>query len=335
VNGVRGRRFVWSDPEVQKLASRFVVAMDNEGVLRDAKSAEGELYRHVVDDLGHFKGEFTDSSNNRQGIYCIAPSGEFLDSVYSIEDPVEVAAMLRRALAKWEALPEEKRLAPQPYDPSGAMPRTEKAFPADGLVLMESMRDLPRKPPPAGDWLAGSWNKDYVWFRKAEAQRFLPKRRAKGATATVPRSLVNRLAAHHFVDYVQCIGYPYEYRTIKHASLTSTVTQVEKGRMTLRLEGMSKTSQEGARPGSNPEPTHTDQWRGVEVAILGRATYDLKAERFTAFDVVAIGKRWGGLRWKDEGGPIGFEFRLARGRSMDRTPPYGLAWGELLANPYW
>jgi hypothetical protein len=194
---------------VQKLTSRFVAAMDNEGILRDAKSAEGKLYRHIVDDLGHFKGKFTDSSNNRQGIYCIAPSGEFLASIYSIEDPVEVAQMLGRVLKKWDALPEQKRLAPRPYDASGATPRSEKLYPEDGLVLMESMRDLPRTPPPAGDWLAGSWNKDYVWFRKAEMQQLLPERREPGATREVPKSLVNRLAAHHLVDYVQCIGYPY------------------------------------------------------------------------------------------------------------------------------
>ncbi len=308
--------------------------MDNENVLREAQNAEGALYRRVVDEQGHFKGTFTDYGQNRQGIYCIAPSGEFLDSIYSIEDPVEVAGMLRRALVKWDALPEEKRFAARSYDPSGATPRTEKQYPADGLVLMESMRDLPRKPPPAGDWLAGSWNKDYAWFRKAEARQFLPTQLVKGATREVPRSLVNRLAAHHFVDYVQCIGYPYEHSKIKHARLTSTITQVGNGRVTLRLAGRSKTSQGGARPGSNPEPTNEDQWRGVEVSIQGRAIYDLKAGRFTGFDMVAIGTRWGGLRWKDEGGPIGFEFRLASSRAMDRTPPYGLGWGGL-ATPYW
>jgi hypothetical protein len=309
--------------------------MDNESILREAQSAEGKFYRRVVDELGHFKGEFSDSNNNRQGIYCLAPSGEFLDSVYSVEDPVEVADMLRRALAKWDALPEEKRFAPRAYDPSDATVRTEKTYPEDGLVLMESMRDLPRKPPPAGDWLAGSWNKDYVWFRKEEARQFLPKRREKGATRQVPKKLVNRLAAHHLVDYVQCIGYPYEYKTIKYASLTSTVVRAGSDQIVLRLEGRSKASQQGARGDANPRRSNTDQWRGVEVSLLGRATYDVKAEKFKTFDMVAIGKRWGGLRWKDEGGPIGFEFRIAPGRAMDRTPPYGLAWGEMLANPYW
>jgi hypothetical protein len=137
------------------------------------------------------------------------------------------------------------------------------------------------------------------------------------------------------VDYVQCIGYPYEYSTIKQASLTSTVMKTGNGRLTLRLEGKSKTAQEGPRGDENPKRTNTDQWRGVEVSMLGSATYDLKSEKFATFDLVAIGKRWGGLRWKDEGGPIGFEFRLAGNRAMDRTPPYGLNWGEMLANPYW
>jgi hypothetical protein len=332
VNGVRGRRFVWSNPEVQKLTGKFVAAMDNENVLRDSKTDEGKLYRRLVDDLGHFKGNFTDSSNNRQGIYCLAPSGEFLDSVYSVEDPVEVADMLKSAIKKWDALPESKRVAAKAYDPAGATPRTERVYPEDGLVLMESMRDLPREKPPAGDWLAGSWNKDYAWFRKAEARQFLPERLEAGATRDVPKKLVNRLAAHHFVDYVQCIGYPYDQSKIQHASLTVTVTKVDGDRVTLRLEGTWKTSQERTKDAE--KRTNTDQWRGVEVTILGRATYDRKAEKFTAFDLVAIGQRWGGLRWKDEGSPIGFEFRLSPGRAMDRTPPYGLGW-DGLDKPYW
>src|SRR5262245_21325425 len=256
--------------------------MDNEGVLRDAKSEEGKLYRRIVDELGHFKGEFTDPSNNRQGIYCLAPSGEFLDSVYSVEDPVEVAEMLKRATKKWEALPEQKRFAAEAYDPAGATPRAERAYPEDGLVLMESMRDLPRSTPPeAGDWLAGSWNKDYVWFRKAEVRQFLPERLQPGAARELPRKLVNRLAAHHLVDYVQCIGYPYRHSDIQYASLTATVVKVEGDRVTLRLEGRSRTSQEGAK--DEAKRTNTDQWRGVEVTMRGRATYDRKAEKFTAF----------------------------------------------------
>ena len=160
----------------------------------------------------------------------------------------------------------------------------------------------------------------------------------KGARYAVPNKLVKRLAAHHFVDYVQCIGYPYQYKTIEHASLTSSVESVEGNVVKVRLEGASKTSQKGSRKNrAEDADDNFTQSRGVEVKILGRATFDIKAEKFTQFDLVAIGHRWGGLRWEDNArAPIGFEFRLAGDWPEDRTPPYGLPWqGFGLVDPYW
>ena len=284
--------------------------------------------------MGHFKGEFPGEDSNRQGIYCITPGGTFLDSVYTIDDPAVLEEMLARALKKWDELPEHQRLARKPVDPAGATSRKEeeKLFPEDGLVLMESMRDLPRaSPKDEYAFWAGSWNKDYAWFNKGEAREFLPRRCAQGAKTEVPEKLVHRLAAHHFVDYVNCIGYPFETRMIEHASLTSTVVSIEENLVTIRLEGRSRTSQKG--PKETPpdgDIDQTNQTRGVEVTLLGRATWDLAAEKFTVFDLVAIGNRWGGVsttRWQDLSvEPIGFEFRLAGDRPMDRTPPYGLTW---------
>ena len=309
-----------------------MIATDDDGILRYAQSDEGKLFRRIVDELGHFKGEFPGKDDNRQGIYCITPGGKFLDSVYTIDDPAVLSEMLARALEKWNALPLKARLARGPIDPAGATERQKRkdGYPEEGLVLIETMRDLPRTPP-QDENLAGSWNKDYAWFSKVEAREFLPRNFARGESGSVPKKLVHRLAAHHFVDYVRCIGYPYETRMIDYASLASTVVSIEENLVKIRLEGKSRTSQKGPRK-TPPEGDvdQTNQTRGVEVKIVGRATWDLAAEKFTVFDLVAIGTRWGGIsatRWHDLANePIGFEFRLAGNRPMDRTPPYGLAW---------
>ena len=139
------------------------------------------------------------------------------------------------------------------------------------------------------------------------------------------------------MDNVRGQTSPYDEKHVEKARLTAAVTAVDGNTVTLRLEGETRAAAEGRWPvrGYRDARNATPQKRGFETRLLGKATYDLKAERFTRFDMVAIGQRWGGLRWKDEGGPIGFEFRIAPGRAMDRTPPYGLTWGELLANPYW
>lgn len=247
---------------------------------------------------------------------------------------------MQRALKKWARLPASERFANRPIDPRGATPRTDGIYPNDGLVLVESMRDLPRQAP-AEEPCAGSWNKDFAWFRKTEARAFLPPRCFPGARWRVPDRLIKRLAAHHFVDYVRCIGYPFDYRTIDYAWLNSTVSSVDGNLVKVRFTGASRTSQDGPRGQEGKDnQDQLNQWRGIEVKILGEATYDMAAEKFKQFDLVALGNRWGGVsasRWEDfEKNPIGFEFRLAPNDSHNRIPPYGLGWEMCgLSDPYW
>ena len=63
---------------------------------------------------------------------------------------------------------------------------------------------------------------------------------------------------------------------------------------------------------SNPE--HAE--RGIETTILGRAKWDRTTDRFTKFDLVALGSRWGGTTFngrEHDRGPadVGFAFTLA------------------------
>lgn len=332
----------WLDPEVQKLVSRFVAAADDDGTLRGADSPEGAFHRCLTDELGYLKDDpqFANGEPRTfgQGVYCVAPSGEHLGSAQINFDPKAAVELLAGALAKWDALPQERRLAAQSIDPAGASDRANAVYPVDGLVLVESMRDLPRKPPQDAD-AAGSWNKDYAWFRKDEAQAFVPDRLEKGTRREIPATIVRRLAAHHFVDYVHCIGYPYDDAHIERAALTSTVESVDGEQVKLRLTGASRTSQKGPRGKTGEDnQDQTNQWRGVDVKILGHATWDGASQRFTQFELVAIGDRWGGVsmtRFADFAkNPIGFEFRLAGDRAIDRTSPYGIG-GSAAGEAYW
>jgi hypothetical protein len=72
--------------------------------------------------------------------------------------------------------------------------------------------------------------------------------------------------------------------------------------------------------GSRREAPH-----GVVTRVLGRATYDLAAEAFVEFEMVALGRRWGftqfnGRRRGPESGPLGYVFRLAP-RNAARIAP--------------
>lgn len=285
--------------------------------------------------MGHFRGKYgpTDPNQNlRIGVYCFAPSGTFLSSVYS-NDASVVAATLKQALEKWSRLPPKERLG-EAIDQSKSASRDDSQYPQDGLVLIEYMRDLPRKPP-QDPWAAGFWNKDYAWFTKQESRKFLPPSLAVGASQAVTASIVNRILARHCIDSVYSVGQPYDSKDIKRAQLTSTILNTEGNLVHLKLTGAGLLSKAGVwRITNKPEELPQPRELGADLRLLGKATYDTKARQFTQFDLLAVGTRWGGgdngRDCDQAGGPIGFAFTLAEKRSWDRTPPYAMIWGN-----YW
>jgi hypothetical protein len=203
-------------------------------------------------------------------------------------------------------------------------------YPEDGLVLRTTTRDLPR--PEAGappdDWRGKAWNQDLAWFKKEEARAFVPDDPKPGARRDVPASLVRRLATLSLVDNVRGETDPYKEQHVERAELVATVGAVEGGRVTLRLEGATRCvargrwSIDGYRDMNKPSA----QERGFESRLLGSADFDLKQGRFTRFDLLAIGTRWGAtqynVRTRDLGpAPIGASFELAGAGPADRVVP--------------
>jgi hypothetical protein len=229
-------------------------------------------------------------------------------------DPARVANMLERALAQWEKLSRAERLLPtDPQDQAAAVKRAERFYPKDGLVLYVNSRDLPRESPGAG-WRGQAWNQDYAWFTKKEARQFLPPRPQVGQKQELPVPLIHRIACAHLVDNVRGQTTPFEESHVKQAQLAAEVTAVDGDVVSLRLEGETRTSAEGAEK------------HGFEARLLGKATYDGKKERFLTFELVAVGTRWGGTRFNfrrdDLGqGPMGVLFTLAGDRPEERVAP--------------
>src|SRR5690606_2496915 len=206
-------------------------------------------------------------------------------------------------LAKWDELPEEHRYPEKiPTQWTWA-----ELYPEDGLVLRVYSRDLPRdgKELP-GDWRADAWNQDFAWFRKAELAGFVPQDPAPGATREVPRRLVERIATLHLVDNVRGQTPAFDREHLREASLASEVIGVDGEVVHLRLSGVAKLGAEGRwrTDGFRGEPQQ--QQRGADFTLLGYADWDRKAERFTRFDLLAIGDRWGATQYNgraDDPGP--------------------------------
>lgn len=318
------RQAVWSNPEIQDLLKHFVPAADEVWSLQHREDPEARLFQKVAEQ-GHYKGR-TYPTDTRQGTYATAPSGVLLASINS-NQPEAMAAMLRRALVRWKELPDSEKWLEGDLPENVAKGRPETFYPEDGLVLRETVRDLPRVFA-AEDWRTQAWNKDFVWFRKDEARSLLPEKLASGEEAAVPSSLVMRLATLNLIDTVRGQASRYVPADISRAELRAKVISVKGAKVEVRFDGLAKANREGKWPiaGDRDSGNPTEQKRGYELTLGGVATYDTAKGRFTAFSLVAAGTRWGATQYngrRDDLGPapIGYLFELASGEPHDRVPP--------------
>ena len=171
------------------------------------------------------------------------------------------------------------------------------------------------------DEVSGNWNLDHVWFTKKELRGLVGAKAKVGEKADWPRALVARLARFHLIDSVNGIRYGqrplYADADVQRAQLTSTVESVEGTFVTLRLEGRTQTH------------SRKPQDRGCDTELAGSATFDVATGRFTAFELVGLGSRWGGTgagksndRAGEEGRQaIGFTFSLSGDSPAERVPP--------------
>ena len=291
---------------MQKLAAEFVVAADACDRMQKefCQDEDALLFRK-------FAKQRTLKASNRggaQGHYAVAPSGELLASSSSSNYKVLVE-MMKQGLAKWATLPREKRLLPKPPDPKAAenWRRKEKLYPDDGLVLRVVARDQKRERWPDS-------NLDYAWFRKDEVRALLPAKLKKGAKHEMPRELVERLVRFHLLDNVHALNYTFfPKEAVEKARLTSTVLEVKGGLVSLSFEGETRASL------VSPKKI------GYEPKLLGRATFNLKEQKFVSFELLAVGLRWGLGNCNQRHNPtpalMGIVMTLAGDSQAERLPP--------------
>jgi hypothetical protein len=310
---------------VAELVRKFIPAADEVGRLQRGDDEECRLFQKVAEQ-GHYAGRSRPSST-RQGTYATTADGRLLVS-WNNNDPRFVAGKLREAIAKWEKLQAESRPpAEQAKIDVARLNRADRFYPEGGLVLKVNTRDLPRNPPVEGRW-ADSWNQDFAWFNKDEARQFVPDDREQGATREVPRELVERLARMHFVDNVRGQTTHFPRRAVEQAQLTSQITAIEGDVAVLRLEGHTKVEEEGrwSVGGFRDSNRPSRQKRGMELALLGTARFDRAQQRFVAFEVVAVGTRWGGTQYNGRSrdldpAPFGAVLTLAGDAKAERVAP--------------
>ncbi|MDA1265997.1 MAG: hypothetical protein O2816_13030 [Planctomycetota bacterium] len=311
---------------MQALLKQFVPVADEVHRLQKADSVEGEHFRKIAEQ-GHYGGR-TQPTDTRQGIYAAAPSGALLASI-NTRSAERVVAMLETALEKWQQLEQGERYLPQAERPADGGWRWLQHYPTDGLVLRVHSRDLPRDDAPE-DWRGDAANRDYAWLRAAEAATFVPEQPRVGATRPIPEALARRIARLHLVDNVRGQTSPFRAQDVEQATLTSEVVAVEGKRVELLLTGTSRCAQRGrwAVNGHEDAAKPKEQERGIAVTFHGRATWD--GERFSAFELVALGERWGGTKYNrrdDDLAPTGIGYALVLAGDEQVAPAFVWEYG--------
>lgn len=288
--------------------------------LQRGSDPECRLFQKVAEQ-GHYAGR-TEPSDTRQGIYACTATGVLLASI-NTNDPRRMRRMLERAWERWSELPRTERvaseLAPAQLD------RLESRYPGDGLVLHQYSRDLERS---VQDWRATAWNQDFAWFTRAEARSLLPATLEAGASSAWPAELAQRLARCHLVDNVRGQVSAFRRGSVERVELSSCVSAFADGRATIEFAGVSRTTEQGRWPvaGFEDRVEPQVQSRGFHAQLAGRAVFDVAAQRFVEFELVAVGTRFGGSQFngRDDDlapAPMGVWLELAGERPDERVAP--------------
>lgn len=320
---------MWSDPRLLEVAASFVPAADEVWRLQGGDDAECRFFQSFAD-AGHYRRE----GGTRQGIYACTPGGELLASINS-NSADAVLETLDSALRTWERRDPAERARP-PEVALGAVRRWEDSCPLDGLVLVSVVRDLPPEGGPDAE-KRRPFNRDHVWFSGDEARSLLPADPSPGERLTWPAPLTERLARFHFVDNVRGQTLPFAPEEVSGSRIETEVLAREGELVRIRIVGATAGSVDGPWTlGGSIWTPRTNHPHAVRAELLGDATFDLAAGRFTAFELVALGSRRGrtennGRRDDTGEAPLGWFLSLAGEEARDRVAPtyvdlYGVSW---------
>lgn len=252
---------------------------------------------------------------SRQGTYVFTADGEFLSSINSLSAD-RVLDTIKDGLKKWEEIPEAQRAPKEVAVELKPKHRWEDSYPKDGLVFTVYSRDLPPNATPSAQ-RRPTWNRDSAWFSKEESQKLIPENLKSGQTFDFPKFFVSRLVKLHFVDAVKGQTEAFNESEIKGSSIRGKVTGQTKDKLTIEINGNTRgDSQRG--------------WKyGVESKLKGFVEYDIAQKKFSRFDLVALGQRWGrtrfnGRRNETKPSPIGFSFEITKPDEAIVVP--GIMW---------
>ena len=186
-------------------------------------------------------------------------------------------------------------------------------------------QDLPRGPK-TNNADPDASNIDHIWFTKEEMLAMVPDEPTEGQLFALPKEVAERFARFNLIDSVRGETNPYDENQVIIANVGLKVMKVSADNIKFVVFGRS----EAKRPPTNETNPFTgnkiSKEMGTDLVWSGAIVFDRKQQRFTRFDLLAAGDRWGGslynFRDNDRGpSPIGYAFQLIPDVNDDPTPP--------------
>lgn len=315
--------------------NHLVRQKDDEGRFFRLVSRQGRFGLSFDDALASVEDTTWQNHESHQGLYAATVNGHLLGS-RNTRDADILLEVLRGALEK---LSSDDLGADDPIPQHGDFVRDDRyrwMYPDDGLVLQMGCVDLPRRTAgePEGRW-KDARNHDYVWVTRDEMLQMIPDAPSVGDSYSLPDPITRRLARFHLLDCVRGENHSWPKDAIRELDLRFTVTTVSDDAVDLELSGRVHMQESGewclgapresASRGSGICCLLNEQ--GFTPEVLGAARVDLTQKRFTRFDLVAVGTRWGGTRYNGrrndvEPAPLGIAMTIAGTAHRDRTPPH-------------
>lgn len=250
---------------------------------------------------------------------------------------------LRRAWLEYKGQPDEDR-KPKITPPLLDNPKTARLTPPAGALILRVYFNF-LEAPAAGEpapvkrtrWHTAILDSrfpgtDVLWVTEKEWKAMIPAEPRKGEKLDFPPTLQHRILRYYAAP--ELVGWNNtDYYKVRSSEFTLTVDEASADGFRLRLEGYARKGREFDEKDIAP--------LGGDFRFLGYLQFDAKKKTFTRFDVVALGKAWGGAGEPVNGtgkGPkveyvpvyenplrpyaMGLAYELVSGeRPVDRVPP--------------
>lgn len=296
-----GRREIWSDPEIQKIASDYVCVIEEtfflfppEWMKNPPNPEATKLFQTYIGNAP--PGLVPAQTSTYQGLYAMTANGDYLSGKFARQSREEAERVLRQGLEEWRR--QVDRAGGRPKDvPTNRLAMYGGEEPRKGGLKLEVVyRDLPRGEVrrPGNAQFPNPYNLGWFDLNPAEARSLVTGQREKVA---VPDPVFRRLALTRLKDAVRGQMQDWKKEDLKSGSLWVRQLSEEGGRETYEMGGEALLER--------GELSFAPKFHG-------RFTFDPDTREFTAFQLLAAGQRTGN--------------GAANGRATDLGPaPMGIA----------